>query len=95
LIELVLAAPVFAATLNVTVPLPVPLLPAVIEIHGALLVAVQLQADVALTETELLFVPDAGKYASFGATTTVHGVGTGVGVGVGMGSVGAGAGFPR
>jgi hypothetical protein len=33
-------APVFAATLNATVPLPVPLAPEVMVIHEALLVAV-------------------------------------------------------
>jgi hypothetical protein len=36
----VLAAPVFAATLNATLPLPVPLAPEVMVIHEALLVAV-------------------------------------------------------
>jgi hypothetical protein len=43
--------PGFAATLNVTVPLPLPGVPAVTVIHGALLVAVQLHPAPAVTFT--------------------------------------------
>ena len=47
------AAPVFAATLNATVPAPVPEAPALMVIHGALVVAVQLHvAADAVTATD-------------------------------------------
>jgi hypothetical protein len=45
------AAPVFAAALNVTDPLPVPAAPAVIVIHVALLVAVHAHAACVVTAT--------------------------------------------
>ena len=45
------AAPVFGLTEKLTVPLPVPLAPLVIEIHGASLVAVQAQPAPAVTVT--------------------------------------------
>src|SRR5688572_1615864 len=43
------AAPVLAAAVNWTVPAPVPLLPEVIEIHGAAVAAVHAQAPAVLT----------------------------------------------
>ena len=47
------AAPVFAATLNPTLPLPLPLAPLVIEIHAALLEAVHVQLlPLAVTATD-------------------------------------------
>jgi hypothetical protein len=45
------AAAVFAATLNATVPLPSPVAPDVIVIHGTVLAAVQEQPVAALTLT--------------------------------------------
>ena len=44
-------APVFAATLNATAPLPDPVAPPVMVIHGALLVAVHVQPTPAVTFT--------------------------------------------
>lgn len=54
------AAPVFAATLKVTLPLPLPVAPAVIAIHEALLVAVHPQPLPAVTATVLPVAPVAG-----------------------------------
>jgi len=53
------ALPVFAATLNETLPSPVPLAPEVIVSHAALLVAVQLQPLVVDTATGDPPPPDA------------------------------------
>jgi hypothetical protein len=50
--------PFVDATVKLTVPLPLPLPPAVIEIHGALLLALQAQPPGAVTETPPL--PPAG-----------------------------------
>ena len=55
-----LAGPVFGATDHKTTPLPLPLLPDVIVIQLALLVAVQAQPPPAITLTPSLFVPLAG-----------------------------------
>ena len=51
--------PLVDATAILTVPLPFPLPPDVIEIHGALLVALQAQPDGALTETAPVPPPGA------------------------------------
>jgi hypothetical protein len=72
------AAPLFAATPNVTVPLPVPIVAPVSEIHDALLMADQLHDDAALTDTEPL-VPDAGEETSFGETEMLQTEGGGGG----------------
>jgi hypothetical protein len=53
------APPVFWATVYDTAPLPVPLEPAVIATHAALLVAVHVQPAPAVTET-LALLPAAG-----------------------------------
>jgi hypothetical protein len=53
----VLAAPVFAATLNATVPLPFPLAPEVMVIHDALLAAVHGH----VAETDTVPVPPAAE----------------------------------
>lgn len=50
----------FAATLKVTDPLPLPLAPALMVIHGALLEAVQLQPVAAVT----VMVPEPAPYAT-------------------------------
>ena len=55
------AGPVVAATLNVTVPFPLSLVPDLSVIHETLLFAVQLHPLAAVTETELLS-PDAGTF---------------------------------
>ena len=60
------AAPVFAATLNATVPLPLPLAPAVTVIHAALPLAVQLHPSPAVTAT-VPVSPGAASDASGGA----------------------------
>jgi hypothetical protein len=60
------ALPVLAATVNATEPLPVPLAPAVTEIHGTLLMAVQAQPAALVTAT-LPLPPGAGIEASGGA----------------------------
>ena len=57
--------PVLAATLNLTVPSPVPLAPDVIVIHGSLLTAVHEQLAVVLTAT-LPLPPAAGRFCLFG-----------------------------
>lgn len=54
-----LEATVFAATLNVTEPLPDPDAPLVRVIHGALLTAVQLQPAAAVTAMLPLAAPSA------------------------------------
>src|SRR2546425_5184302 len=48
----ILTEPVFAATLKLTEPFPLPVAPEPIVTHGALLTAVQLQPDPAVTFTE-------------------------------------------
>jgi hypothetical protein len=53
------AAPVFAAALIDTLPLPVPLAPAVIESHDALLVAVHVHPAAAVTVTGPVAPPPA------------------------------------
>jgi hypothetical protein len=70
--ELLRGAPLLAATLNVTIPLPAPLVAPVSVIHDALLAAAQLHDDRALTAIELFVVPDAEKVTSFGVTVTLH-----------------------
>jgi hypothetical protein len=70
------AAPVFAATLYATVPLPVLLVPDVIVIHEALLDAVQAHVDPALTATEP--VPPAADAGAVGEAIEYVHVGAGV-----------------
>jgi hypothetical protein len=57
--------PALAATVNPTVPLPVPEDPEVILIHEALLVAIQPQLPVEVTLTVLL-LPEAEKFCDVG-----------------------------
>jgi hypothetical protein len=66
------AAPLLAATLNVTVPLPVPLVRPVRLIHDALLLADQSHDAGAPTEMELLVAPDARNDTSLGETATLQ-----------------------
>src|SRR5207302_1489234 len=66
------AAPVFAATLYSTVPLPVPDAPALIVIHGTLDAAVQAQAGPAVTAT-VAVAPAAPTEAVVGASENAHG----------------------
>ena len=63
----------FAVTLYVTVPLPLPLLPALIEIQDALLLAVQAQPVVAVTVTVPL-PPAAVAFAEGEEIVGIHGV---------------------
>jgi hypothetical protein len=64
--------PVFAVVLYVTVPLPVPLAPAVTVIQVALLVAVHVQPVCVVTLTVEL-PPAAGSASVVGATVNVQG----------------------
>ena len=66
------AAPLLDATLNVTVPLPLPLVRPVSEIHDESELADQSHDAAAVTAIELLFVPAAAKVTSFGETVTVQ-----------------------
>jgi hypothetical protein len=75
--ELLLGAPVFDRTLNVTDPLPVPLVAPIREIHAALLAALHSHEGAAATAIELLLVPDAPKVTSLGVTVTVQADGNG------------------
>jgi hypothetical protein len=63
---------VFDATLNVTVPLPAPLVRPVSEIHGVAVLATHSHEDAAVTEIELLAVPDARNDTSLGVTVTLQ-----------------------
>lgn len=91
------ARPLFAATLNVAVPLPLLLAPDVIVIHDALLWAVQAHPLGADTDTDPPVLPPNGNGCDCSLTVYVHegdgagGVGDPGGVGVGPG-VGAGPG---
>jgi hypothetical protein len=62
----------------VTIPLPVPIVAPVREIHEALLLADQVHDDAALTDIEPP-VPDAGEETSFGVTETPQTMGIGGG----------------
>jgi hypothetical protein len=64
--------PVFAATLNVTVPLPLPLEPVVTVIQLALLTAVQAQPDCVVTATGPPVPPEALNVWLVGAMAYVH-----------------------
>jgi hypothetical protein len=66
------AAPMLDATLNVTVPLPVPLVRPVSEIHGVSVLADQSHAAAAVTEIELPLVPVASTETSLGVTVTLQ-----------------------
>jgi hypothetical protein len=61
---------VFDATLNVTTPLPVPLVRPVNEIHGVSVLADHSHDAAAVTEIELLLVPAARNDTSLGVTVT-------------------------
>jgi hypothetical protein len=63
--------PLVEATVKFTVPFPVPLAPAVIEIHGRLLAAVQAQPGGATTDT-LPVPPDAGTDCASDEIANVH-----------------------
>jgi hypothetical protein len=61
------ATPLFAATLNSTTPEPAPVEPAEMVIHGVLVVALQLQADVLVTVTLFPDAPFAAMANEVGA----------------------------
>ena len=63
------------ATLNVTVPSPVPLVRPVNEIHDESDLTDHAHDEAAVTEIEPLFAPDAGKVTSLGETVTLQLVG--------------------
>ena len=69
-------------TLNVTVPLPVPLDRPVSEIHGVSVLADHSHAAAAVTEIELPLVPAASNETSFGVTVTLQLAGNAGGRGV-------------
>jgi citrate lyase alpha subunit len=69
------------ATLNVTVPLPVPLVRPVTEIHDVSVPADHSHDGAAVTEIELLLVPDARIDTSFGVTVTLQSAVAGGGTG--------------
>ena len=69
------------ATLNVTEPLPAPLVRPVSEIHGESELADHSHDETVATEIELLFVPNAVNVTSFGVTVTLQVVGKVVGGG--------------
>jgi len=65
---------VFAATLYLTVPFPLPLAPALIVIHEmALLVAVQVQPEPAVTLTVPVVAADDVRFDDVGEIVNVHG----------------------
>jgi hypothetical protein len=68
------APPVFAATVNVTAPLPVPLAPLVTEIQLVLLTAVHAQPDCVVTVTGPPVPPNLSKLWLVGAIVYVHAV---------------------
>jgi hypothetical protein len=65
------AVPGFAATMNVTVPLPLPDVALLMVIHGALLVAVQAHPAVVVIAT-LPTPPVASMFCVAGAIEYVH-----------------------
>ena len=67
------------ATLNVTVPLPVPLVRPVKEIHDESELADHSHNEPTVTEIELLFAPDAWNVTSLGETVTLQVSGGGMG----------------
>jgi len=80
------AAPELDATLNETVPLAVPLLAPLIEIHDALLLADQLHLSDEVTDTEFAFEPAATIRKFCGAAVYVQlTVGGNCGSGCGFG----------
>ena len=87
------AAPVFAATVKPTDPLPVPLAPDVTVIQDALLTAFQVHVltDV-VTAIGVPAPPAAATDALFGAIVNVHAGGAGGAGGAGAGGAGAGGG---
>jgi hypothetical protein len=77
------AAPLLDATLNATVPLPVPLVRPVSEIHDESELADQSHDEAAVTAIELLLAPDVGNVTSLGETVTLQVAGEVVGGGTG------------
>src|SRR5262245_16566046 len=75
------AGPVLAAMAIITVPLPVPLVRPVSEIQVESVLADHSHEDAAVTEMELLFVPNAGNDTPFGETVTLQTVDVGGGIG--------------
>ena len=69
------APPGFAATLNLTVSLPRPIVPPVTVIHAALLVAVQAQSPAAVTDSDRPVPPLEGTVCAPGLKSYVHGDG--------------------
>src|SRR5687767_13162619 len=94
----VLAAPAFAATLNVMVALPLPLAPVLMVTQGTRLLAVQAQfAGVVIVRAPE--PPDEGIDAAVGCSDRVHAGTTGRGCGLGgrgpdAGGVSGGGGLP-
>jgi hypothetical protein len=78
-------APLLDATLNVTVPLPVPLVRPLNKIHDEFELADQSHDDSVVTEMEVLFAPVARTVTSLGVTVMLHAVGE-VGSGSGTGT---------
>ena len=66
------AAPVLAAAVKLTVPLPVPVLPEVIVIHGELLVAVQVHPAEEVVTVMLPVPPAALTFKLIGVTVKSH-----------------------
>ena len=64
--------PVLASTLILIVPLPEPLPPEVIVIHGTTLDAVQLQEDAVATAIEAPVIPPTGASNVLGFTSNVQ-----------------------
>jgi hypothetical protein len=88
-----LAAPVFACTDRETGPLPVPVAPAVIEIHGVDDEADQLQLSVVMTVEVTTVAADATE-CDVGVTLNEHVGGGAGGGGAGGGGGGGGGGEP-
>ena len=66
------AGPVLAATVNATVPFPLPLAPLVIAIHGVEVVAVHPQPDAPVTLTDVPAPPAADSDWLVGLIVTAH-----------------------
>ena len=66
-------ADVFAPTLYVTVPLPVPFAPAVTDSHAVFVVAVQMQPALAVTVTVPVVATGDVRFADVGEIENEHG----------------------
>ena len=84
--------PLFAGIVSSTFPLPVPLRPAAIVTHGALVLVVHAQPPAAVTFTVTLSGPCPAVYHVGLIVSAQVGVGDGVGVGEGGGGCGVGDG---